>query len=198
MWEPLAVRLWRKIEKTKEGCWLLTGKLRPDGYGVISRDGKQQLSHIVAYELTHGPIPDGLVIDHLCRNRSCVNPTHLEPVTQQENISRGKAGETRKRLAEEQTHCKRGHPFSGDNLIIDKNQRICRACKLKRYEEWEVRRKLGMTPDKHNRDKTHCVNGHPLSGDNVVIYPGRYKRVCRECSREKMRRQRAKKKGKTQ
>lgn len=91
-------------------CWLWAGALNSRGYSSVA-DGKggTVLAHRRAYELLVGPIPDGLTIDHLCRTKACVNPLHLEPVTGAEN--------TRRKLAL-QTHCKHGHPLSGENLHI--------------------------------------------------------------------------------
>lgn len=74
-----------------DGCWLWEGALR-GGYGRVKLDGRTQAAHRASYELHVGPIPSGLVLDHLCRNRSCVNPAHLEPVTTEENIRRGEQG----------------------------------------------------------------------------------------------------------
>jgi hypothetical protein len=71
------------------GCWLWTGTVMPAGYGTMKVGGQQRLAHRVAYEAFIGPVPDGLVLDHLCRVRSCVNPWHLQPVTNRENILRG-------------------------------------------------------------------------------------------------------------
>lgn len=105
-----------------DGCWPWTGgkggKRRE--YGYISIDGVGVGAHRVLYELFVGPIPEGLELDHLCRNPGCVRPSHLEPVTHQENMRRGLRGQA--------THCPRGHEYSGDNLLDNRGSRGCRAC----------------------------------------------------------------------
>ena len=88
------------------GCWLWIGKTRKDGYGVLSLFGGFGYAHRVSYELLVGPIPDGLVIDHLCRIRCCVNPDHLEPVTSRENLARSPL--TWKGTTSRRTHCPQG------------------------------------------------------------------------------------------
>lgn len=82
------VRFWAQVDKTQT-CWLWTGSGTPTGYGQIGVNGRKQYVHRYAYELLVGPIPEGLTIDHLCRNPPCVNPSHMEPVTQAENTRRG-------------------------------------------------------------------------------------------------------------
>lgn len=111
------------------GCIEWTGSTRPNGYGrlEIGRNRFSALSHRVAYFLAHGPIPEGLVIDHVCRNASCVNVDHLEAVTPKENTLRGN-GVTAKNAVK--TRCDNGHELSGDNLRITKEGfRVCRTCK---------------------------------------------------------------------
>lgn len=112
-------RFWEKVEKT-ENCWNWTASLRGDGYAQFFRNGQIPCyGHRWVYEHTIGPIPDGLFLDHLCRNRRCVNPWHLEPVTKKVNSLRG----LRK------PYCKRGHRFDGDNVIWSKDRRQCRKCR---------------------------------------------------------------------
>lgn len=86
---PLQERFWAKVDKTGE-CWNWTAGKNRNGYGVILIDGRSKRAHRISYELAHGPIPTGMQVDHLCHNRSCVNPAHLRPATnkqQQENLS---------------------------------------------------------------------------------------------------------------
>ena len=91
----LAERFWSKVDHPDANdCWPWLGAKNPKGYGRIKADGGRRTlqAHRVAYELLVGPIPDGHHLDHLCRNRGCVNPSHAEPVTPKENIGRGLTG----------------------------------------------------------------------------------------------------------
>ena len=116
------------VEADENGCWIWQASKRPNGYGQVRVAGRNMLAHRWAYELLVGPIPDGLVLDHLCRVIACVNPAHLEPVTQRENTLRGEglpAQRARK------THCVHGHEFTDANTYRDPNRngrRTCRIC----------------------------------------------------------------------
>lgn len=135
-----ARRFWDRVTIDPDGCWTWEAPSK-DGYGRILRSGKQYLAHRVAYELLVGAIPEGMQIDHLChthdeacpggpcRHRSCVNPAHLEPVTQAENKARGRAG----RHASNGATCKRGHE---DWLVSASGRRTCRTCRDERVARW--------------------------------------------------------------
>ena len=116
------------------GCYIWMGALNWNGYGKMGigylSEGNQQMqyAHIVAYEYFVGPVPTGMILDHKCRMRCCVNPGHLEPVTYRENTMRG-VGPTRVRVkAAKQTHCKRGHLLNGEIRNSD-GARVCMACR---------------------------------------------------------------------
>lgn len=129
-----------KIEFT-ESCWLWRGTLTDHGYGRVVRPGRSKYAHRVAYEDIVGPIPDGLVIDHLCRVHACVNPDHLEPVTSRVNSLRGETLAARQAA---QTHCIKGHPFEGANLVIGtRGARICRTCRTEAAKERAARERRG-------------------------------------------------------
>ena len=133
----LSERFWKKVRVLDDGCWEWTSSTTHDGYGRFRvgsrRDDTEKVvsAHRWSYEKLIGPIPIPLSLDHLCRNRACVYPAHLEAVTIRENILRGNglaACQARR------THCPYGHPYSGDNLYLKRNgARQCREC-WKRYE----------------------------------------------------------------
>lgn len=123
-------RFWEKVDVGHPlGCWLWTGASGQWGYGRFNKGSRTYTaSHRYAYEVLIGPIPDGLTLDHLCRNPPCVNPDHLEPVTQRENSLRS---ESRHAKNARKTRCKRGHPFTSENTYVPPGGRgrNCRECK---------------------------------------------------------------------
>jgi len=123
---------WPIVIDVASGCWLWTGTVRPDGYGLsmARHEVEGKLAHRLVYEAIIGPIPPGLDLDHLCRVRRCVGPTHLEPVTTAENVLRGEGFSARNKR---KTHCSRGHELSGNNMKMistpkSQNTRRCMAC----------------------------------------------------------------------
>lgn len=110
-------------EDPETGCWEWTASTNGNGYGKFSLRGRTYSGHRVAYELHVGPIPAGLDLDHLCRNRGCVNPAHLEPVTRRENLHRSGLTNAGK------THCKHGHPLTAENVVANERGRRCVACR---------------------------------------------------------------------
>jgi hypothetical protein len=110
-------------------CIERTGWHTPSGYQTIwdASQQRQVRAHKVAYTLHVGPVPKGLILDHLCVNPKCVNPFHLEPVTWGENVLRGNSPFA---INARKTHCPKDHPLSGDNLYIDpRGKRECRECR---------------------------------------------------------------------
>ena len=135
------IQFWSHVDQAGPiECWPWTGRRNDAGYGVCSvpafiarRTGQTFPAHRIAYTLAHGEIPDGLPLDHVCRNPRCCNPSHLEPVTHRENTLRGTsplAANAKK------THCSRGHEFTPENTSIrvqrGSQTRRCLACRA----EW--------------------------------------------------------------
>ena len=136
----LVERLEAKImPEPNSGCWLWIGALTGKGYGKILIDGRLRLAHRVSYEFHVGSVPDGKELDHKCRMKCCVNPSHLEPVSHHENVLRGDAG----KYLSNRTHCANGHSFAAGNVYSRTDgARGCRACNREKQARHRQRKKL--------------------------------------------------------
>lgn len=135
-------RFWAKVaEPNSNGCREWLGRCNRNGYGQFYVNGRMVSAYKWLWEQTNGPVPDGLELDHKCRNRACIEPSHLEPVTHQVNIRRGNTGGMG--YNQRKTHCKRGHPFSGNNLYLYPNgDRGCRACTHAHHDKYKSQKRV--------------------------------------------------------
>lgn len=131
-------RFMNHVEVSGTGCWIWNGATSNGGYGVFRVSGKNHIAHRWLYEEVHGKIPDGVECDHLCRNRICVNPSHIEAVTKLENVRRGESGKWQR----EKTHCPNGHEYTIENTkycssTVRGRKYVVRRCKqcIKEYRE---------------------------------------------------------------
>jgi hypothetical protein len=135
-------RIWSRIAETPDGCWEWQGSRNTLGYGRVhikELTGRTMVfAHRLVYEILVHDIPDGLEIDHLCKNKACCNPDHLDPVTCAVNLSRSPTAST---LAAQATHCPSGHPYDGENLWVWNGIRLCRTCKREQWRMWHTRRR---------------------------------------------------------
>lgn len=132
-------RITDRCVQDENGCWVWQGSKDRSGYGHVRVDHRTLYTHRVVYEVMVEDIPAGLQLDHLCRNRSCCNPEHLEPVTLAVNASRtlpGQRGQHRAAIERAKTHCPRGHAYDQANTYANaKGYRWCRACRREKYAE---------------------------------------------------------------
>lgn len=166
--DTATTRFWAKVDvRDAASCWLWRGAMSNSGYGHFALMKRRHCTaHRAALMLTGHEIPDGMVVDHLCRNRQCVNPAHLEPVPQSVNVRRGK------RWAEPVTHCKRGHEFTDSNTYVNpRGVRRCRACH--------------HPPVGAKAPPSACPQGHLYDEENTYVRPKDGARMCRQCGRDR-------------
>jgi|NitcycUWRG01K112_1040325.scaffolds.fasta_scaffold00048_2 HNH endonuclease len=138
--DVLEERFWAKVDASGD-CWEWTAAL-DRGYGIFNTDSRTEYAHRYSWETLVGVIPINKHLDHLCRNKRCVNPDHLEPVTNQENTKRGAAASVQRNRARRQTHCKMNHEFTEKNTHINTNgARICRECHRNRTRAFRDKRR---------------------------------------------------------
>lgn len=159
---------WDMEEET--GCWVWRPPLHNTGYSQITVRRKKTSGHRAAYMLLKGEIPHDMVIDHLCRTRACVNPEHMELVTNKENLLRGEGFSA---VNAKKTHCPQGHSYSEENTYMLRGYRNCRTCMRERRPLKNPR------AVRVNGLKTHCLRGHTYSETKAGA------RYCKTCQRER-------------
>jgi hypothetical protein len=123
--ERLPTRFWEKVAVNPSGCWVWIGARTSSGYGNFKFRGRYRGAHRVAYEVLIGMPKLGMELDHLCRNRACCNPSHLEPVTGTVNLLRGISPTA---INARKTHCHRGHELTAENTYVYGSHRKCKTC----------------------------------------------------------------------
>ena len=186
----LRERIWAKVSIDEStGCWNWIGAKSKTGnvyYGFIGVARKNALAHRTMYQLERGEIPQGMTLDHLCRNTLCVNPEHLEPVPMRENTLRGTSPVARNA---QKTHCDHGHEFSEENTswVQDKYGRVrhCKECVRRNSREYQ-RRKAQEPRPVEVVVPSHCKHGHAMTEDNLLWRGSKV--ACKECMRDRVKR----------
>ena len=141
----LMVRFHSKIRIDENGCWVWCAGKNSAGYGEFRGPGKQWRAHRYSYVLHRGEIPEGLVLHHDCRNKACVNPAHLIPVTPWQNVMLDDTPARRNATA---AHCRSGHKL--DRMDARTGKRYCTTCKRERKRKFDAARRTGFCKIRHN------------------------------------------------
>ncbi|GAB4083023.1 hypothetical protein GCM10028783_39730 [Modestobacter muralis] len=205
MTSPEAALLAAHAVEDPSGCLLWTGRVNDQGYAILRLGGRYVRAHRLAYELSEGPILPGLLTDHAChtadrscpggpscRHRRCIRPSHLEPVTPEENTRRGRSAAA---VVLRTGYCQRGHLVAGDNVLVRHDarrgghpERRCRTCAEAAVARWAERdaerRRAARAAAGPPEPRTACGRGHPLTEGhpNVYVRPNGYV-DCRACRR---------------
>lgn len=181
--DRLVARFFAKaVEDPDAGCWVWTAFRDPKGYGRFQYGARDaRLAYNVSYGLMVGDVPEGLQLDHLCRNTGCVNPYHLEPVP---------PGVNKRRAGDAITHCPSGHPYDTENTYrTPAGNKVCRTCRKRSQRAVKDRQKAarqvrGPLPP---RRLTHCQHGHSFDEANTYVVPKTGIRRCRKCHNARQR-----------
>lgn len=188
---PLGPRIKNSVAIDDNGCWVWQLHIAPNGYGVMSVNGRSMSAHRVAYKEFNGPLIKSLQIDHLCKNTSCVNPDHLEQVTSKENIHRSNAV-YKQQMA--RTRCPKGHEYNDQNTYYSPTphggvSRSCKACASERtkckYRLTHANVQDGMPLWAQLAARTHCNRGHKFTEENTYRYGN--SRKCKTCEKNHSR-----------
>lgn len=162
-------------------CWLWTGNISGNGYGRICYQSKIILAHNFSFVLNGGVLDPNLERDHLCDNKPCVNPDHIQQTTQIVNTLRGTSPPAKNAR---KTHCDKGHEITGTRMNKGIESRYCLTCNLERAElNYETKRQKKIADGTFGvrTPKTHCVRGHPLTSARSTTGV----RYCNECQKER-------------
>lgn len=183
--DPTTRRFLTRVRKDQDGCWIWTGGTKTGGRGEFWYQRKNVLAYRFAYEWFRAPIPTGMVIDHLCKRPACVNPDHLEAVTQSVNVLRGDLADANRVRKATISQCPHGHEYIPENSFSwSDGRRRCRVCEIVKNEK----RKRPRVP--YAERITHCPRGHLYDEKNTAWFTnknGYTCRSCRTCNRERAR-----------
>jgi len=161
------------------GCWEWGGNKGRLGYGLFNVNKMQRFAHRVSFSIFSGDIKDDYVIDHKCKNTSCVNPEHIRQVTQSVNSLENSDSPCAKNKVKE--FCANGHRFTEENTINSKTGRRCAACiKINNDKKNKLINKGRGLPGL----RTHCPSGHEYTKENTYVYKKKNQRLCRECRKK--------------